>query len=82
MKAISIRDLSSGYGGDPVIRDISFDLEEKELLAILGPSGSGKTTLLKTIAGFLPAQSGLIKLDSQVVSSPQKIVPPDRKSVV
>jgi iron(III) transport system ATP-binding protein len=81
VKAISIQDLSSGYGGDPVIRDISFDLEEKELLAILGPSGSGKTTLLKTIAGFLPAQSGLIKLDSQVVSSPQKIVPPEKRNI-
>lgn len=81
MSAISIKGLSAGYGGDPVISDISFDLAEQQLLAILGPSGSGKSTLLKTIAGFLTPIEGSITLDGVLVSCTTSPIPPEKRNI-
>ena len=44
---LTIQDLSAGYGGKTVIRDISLTLMPGEILGVVGESGSGKTTLLK-----------------------------------
>ncbi|MFI4979385.1 MAG: ATP-binding cassette domain-containing protein, partial [Nevskiales bacterium] len=54
MAAISIRHLTKRYGeGDtPAVRDLSFDVAEGQLVALLGPSGCGKTTALRCIAGL------------------------------
>lgn len=81
MSAISIQGLSAGYGGEPVISGISFELAEQQLLAILGPSGSGKSTLLKTIAGFLTPLEGSITLDGVLVSSTTSHVPPEKRNI-
>ena len=43
---LTIQDLSAGYGGKTVIRDISLTLMPGEILGVVGESGSGKTTLL------------------------------------
>lgn len=56
--------LSCGYGGAPVVRDISFTLSEGQRLAVLGPNGCGKTTLLRGIMGILPS-TGVISLDGR-----------------
>ena len=53
---LQIEHVSCGYGGKPVVQDISFEVNEGEKLCILGPNGSGKTTLLKGLAGILPVQ--------------------------
>ena len=51
--------LDVGYAaGDPIVRDVGFELLRGERLAILGENGTGKTTLLKTLAGRLPALAG------------------------
>jgi NitT/TauT family transport system ATP-binding protein len=55
-------------GVTQVLDNISFDVHEGELLAILGPSGCGKTTLLKIIAGLLEPDDGRIFIDDKEVA--------------
>jgi iron(III) transport system ATP-binding protein len=81
VSAISIRGLSAGYGGKAVISDVSFELEQQQLLAVLGPSGSGKSTLLKTIAGFLTPSAGWITLEEKIVAGTDSFVPPEKRNI-
>ena len=58
---ISIKDLSFSYsGGVNVLEDLSFDIQEKDFIAIIGANGSGKSTLLKLILRELNPSSGEI----------------------
>jgi phospholipid/cholesterol/gamma-HCH transport system ATP-binding protein len=58
MEIITARDLTIGYGGEPVLRDLSFGVPEGRITVVLGISGSGKSTLLKALAGLLPPLAG------------------------
>ncbi|MET0582886.1 MAG: sulfate/molybdate ABC transporter ATP-binding protein [Pseudoxanthomonas sp.] len=65
---IRIENLSKRYGDFTALDDISLNVREGELLALLGPSGSGKTTLLRAIAGLEPADSGRVLLTGEDAS--------------
>ncbi|MBQ8333802.1 MAG: ABC transporter ATP-binding protein [Clostridia bacterium] len=54
MSFLEISNLTAGYGGKPVIEDVSFTVESGCVMGILGANGSGKTTLLKSVCGILP----------------------------
>ena len=54
--------LTAGYGGVPVIEDITFELACGERVAVVGPNGAGKSTLLLTLAGLLPATHGEVAI--------------------
>lgn len=62
---LKITGLSSGYGGLPVLNDISIHIREGEFAAIVGPNGAGKTTLFKTLSGTVPAMQGTIEFNGQ-----------------
>jgi len=59
--AARVEELSAGYDGRAVLKDVSFDLVRGEHVAILGGNGMGKTTLLKTLAGVLPPVAGKLR---------------------
>jgi len=70
---VSIRDVSKSYRRGsrpvPVLEDISFDIAEREFLALMGPSGSGKSTLLNLIAGIDTVDSGTILVGGLDISA-------------
>lgn len=51
---LSVKDLSVTIGGRTLVKGVTFDLHEGEILALIGPNGSGKTTTLKALLGLLP----------------------------
>jgi branched-chain amino acid transport system ATP-binding protein len=61
--ALECRALSAGYDRLVVVRNLTFTVGRREILAVLGPNGAGKTTLLLTLAGFLSPADGKILLD-------------------
>src|SRR5215469_5935447 len=59
-QVIRVESVSAGYGGSPVVKNVSISAGRGEIVAVVGPNGSGKSTLLKTLAGLVAANSGRI----------------------
>ena len=57
---LEIRNLTAGYGGEPVLEDICLTIPRGKLTVIAGPNGCGKSTLLKAVAGILPAEGKVL----------------------
>lgn len=64
---LELHRVAVGYGRDPVVKDVSFRVEQGEFITLLGPSGSGKTSLLRSIAGFVPTSDGEIRLEGRAM---------------
>ncbi|HEY7075375.1 MAG TPA: ABC transporter ATP-binding protein [Solirubrobacteraceae bacterium] len=62
---LALDGLDAGYGGIPVVRDLSLHVRAGEVVALLGPNGAGKTTTMSTVAGLLPPIGGTVKLDGE-----------------
>jgi urea transport system ATP-binding protein len=58
---LSVANLDQYYGGSHILRDLSFEVPEGKVTALLGRNGVGKTTLLKTLMGLLPAANGTVR---------------------
>ena len=65
--ALVVRDLSAGYRGVPVVRELNLEVLPGEVVALLGPNGAGKTTTLETIAGLNHPISGTVELSGEKV---------------
>lgn len=59
---IDVAEVSAGYGGAPVIRDLSLQVPRGAVYGLTGPTGSGKTTLLRVLATLHPLSAGSIRL--------------------
>jgi len=57
---LSVRGLTAGYGGPPIIEDVALDVAENEIAVVIGPNGAGKSTLLKSIFALTEIASGSI----------------------
>src|SRR5256886_6106988 len=65
MPTLEVRGLAKSIDGHPVLKDVTFGLQDGELAAILGPSGGGKTTLFRCILGELTPEAGEVFIDGQ-----------------
>lgn len=66
---LSVHNLSVHIGDVPIVRDVSFQVSDGEILAIIGPNGAGKTTLLKTLLGFRSGYTGRIVLNDRPIET-------------
>ena len=61
MALISCKDLSFAYGGDTVLRGVSFEVNPGDYLCVVGENGSGKSTLMKGLLGLKEPDTGTIE---------------------
>jgi ABC-type polar amino acid transport system ATPase subunit len=64
---LEIRGVSKSFNGQPVLKDISLDVEKGDVVAILGPSGSGKTTFLRCLNFLERADTGTLVFDGEAI---------------
>ena len=62
---LELKNIQKSFDGTPVLKDISIQVNDGEIISILGPSGCGKTTLLNLILGIIKADSGQILYDGE-----------------
>lgn len=60
--AVSVKNLSAGYGKGNVIENVSFEVNYGEILTLIGPNGGGKSTVIKAVTGFLEKSGGEVTL--------------------
>ena len=65
---LGVRNVSKHFGGIAAVDDVSFDVQEGEILGIIGPNGSGKSTLFNCILGQLQPTTGDVHLDGRRVT--------------
>ncbi len=70
MSLVEIRDIDKSFGRLHVLKGVSLDVAEGEIVAIIGRSGSGKSTLLRCVNGLEPIQGGSIRVDGDLVNAP------------
>jgi branched-chain amino acid transport system ATP-binding protein len=60
---LRISNLVTGYGKDPVLRGVTFDVPDASVTAVFGHNGAGKSSLVRSLVGLLPAWKGSLSLD-------------------
>ena len=78
---LKLEHVSQAYGAREVVKNLSFNLQHGQIGCLLGPSGCGKTTVLRCIAGFEPVAAGHIEIGGETVSSPARLVPPEKRQI-
>ena len=80
---LSVQHLTKRFAPEapPVVYDVSFEVGDGEIFAILGPSGCGKTTTLRCVVGFERATEGTVALRGRTVEGGDTHVPPEQRGV-
>jgi branched-chain amino acid transport system ATP-binding protein len=65
---LDVKNLSRAFGGLQAVRNVSFEVQEGEILGIIGPNGSGKSTLFNCILGQLVPDEGEVRVDGRVTT--------------
>lgn len=83
MSKLEVLHLSKRYPGQvkPAVHDLSFSVEEGDILALVGPSGCGKTTCLRLIAGLERPDFGWIHLNGKRMAGEGTFIPPEKRGV-
>ena len=75
---LEVNGLCVNYGRIEAIRDITFTVEEGEVVTLIGANGAGKTTTMKTVSGLRPVRAGTIRFDGQDITH----MPPHQRPVL
>ncbi|TYP71356.1 metal ABC transporter ATP-binding protein [Paenibacillus methanolicus] len=80
---LAIRGLSVAYQKKPVLRDVSFEIGDGELVGVIGPNGAGKSTLIKAALGLIPKLTGEVAVYGKPCAEQRKLIGyvPQRESV-
>lgn len=71
---IDVQHLSKSYGAIQALKDVSFHIDDGEIVGLLGPNGAGKTTTIKTLTGYLQPESGTVLVDGiDVLTHPRDV---------
>ena len=62
---LKVTNLNAGYGHVQILRDVSFSVDDGEIIAILGSNGAGKTTTVRAVTGMIRPKSGSVMLNGQ-----------------
>ena len=73
--ALALHDVTFGYEGRPILKGVTFTVEEGEFCALLGPNGAGKTTLLRGMLGLIPILGGRVEYGFDRRATPPGYVP-------
>ncbi|HZZ60383.1 MAG TPA: ABC transporter ATP-binding protein [Roseiarcus sp.] len=65
---LTVRDLTKRYGGLTAVNEVSFDVEENEILSVIGPNGAGKSTIFKLISSFVKPTRGEVRFKGETIS--------------
>ena len=68
MAMLEVKDINVYYGLIHALRDVSFTVNEGEVVALIGANGAGKTTTLHTVTGLLPAKSGTVTFEGKNIT--------------
>ena len=78
---LNVNQISCRYDEKVIIPELSFEVNQGQIVSLLGPSGCGKTTALRAIAGFEPVYKGSIELAGRVLSTPGNTLAPETRKV-
>ncbi|SNL23991.1 branched-chain amino acid transport protein [Streptococcus pneumoniae] len=67
MSMLKVENLSVHYGMIQAVRDVSFEVNEGEVVSLIGANGAGKTTILRTLSGLVRPSSGKIEFLGQEI---------------
>ena len=68
MAMLEVKDINVYYGLIHALRDVSFEVNEGEVVALIGANGAGKTTTLHTITGLLPSKGGTVTFEGRDIT--------------
>jgi branched-chain amino acid transport system ATP-binding protein len=76
VRVLEVKGLRAGYGQMEIVSNVTFDVGDREVVAVVGPNGSGKSTLLKAVFGLCRVFSGAVLFKGEDVTR----LPPHRRS--
>ena len=80
-KKVSVKNLKKNFGSLEVLKDISLDINEGEVICLIGPSGSGKSTFLRCLNRLEDITSGSVIVDGEDITDPKLDINKKRENI-